>query len=95
MGGNYQKDLFRQLMEVMSKVDSLESEQRQNRQEIKSLTGEVKRLRKENASLHEVPMTGSVHLSIPCPVTAWIFQKEAFIISAVPSVKSAARPITS
>ncbi len=25
MGGNYQRDLYKQLMEVMSKVDSLES----------------------------------------------------------------------
>lgn len=53
MGSNYQKDLFKQLMEVMAKVDSLESKQKQNHQEIKSLTGEVKSLRKENASLHE------------------------------------------
>ncbi len=53
MGGNYQKDLYKQLMEVMSKVDSLESEQKQNHQEIKSLTSEVVSLRKENASLRE------------------------------------------
>ncbi len=53
MGGNYQKDLYKQLMEVMSRVDSLESEQHQNHKEIKSLTSEVKSLRKENASLRE------------------------------------------
>lgn len=53
MGGNYQKDLYKQLMEVMSKVDSLESEQKRNHKEIKSLSGEVKSLRKENGSLHE------------------------------------------
>lgn len=53
MGGNYQKDLYKQLMEVMSKVDNLESEQKQNHKEIKSLSGEVKSLRKENESLHE------------------------------------------
>lgn len=53
MGGNYQKNLYKQLMEVMSKVDSLESEQKQNHKEIKSLSSEVKSLRKENKSLHE------------------------------------------
>lgn len=53
MGGNYQKDIYKQLMEVISKVDSLESEQKQNHQEIKDLTSEVNSLRKENASLHE------------------------------------------
>ncbi len=53
MGGDYQKGLYRQLMEVMSRVDSLESEQKQNHKEIKCLTSEVKSLRKENASLHE------------------------------------------
>ena len=53
MGGNYQKDLYKQLMEVMAKVDSLESEQKQDRKEIKSLTSEVTSLRRENASLRE------------------------------------------
>ncbi len=53
MGGNYQKDLYKQLMEVMSKVDNLESEQKRNHKEIKSLSSEVKSLRKENESLHE------------------------------------------
>lgn len=53
MGGNYQKDLYKQLMEVMAKVDSLESEQKQDKKEIKRLTGEVTSLRKENAALRE------------------------------------------
>ena len=53
MGGNYQKDLYKHLMEVMAKVDSLESEQKQNRREIKSLTGEVIGLRRENAALRD------------------------------------------
>lgn len=53
MGGNYQKDLYKQLVEVMSKVDSLESEQKRNHKEIKSLSGKVKSLRKENRTLHE------------------------------------------
>ena len=37
MGGNYQKDLYKQLMEVMAKVDSLESEQKRDKKEIKTL----------------------------------------------------------
>lgn len=53
MGGNYQKDLYRQLMEVMAKVDSLESERKQDHKEIRSLNNEVKSLRRENASLRE------------------------------------------
>ena len=53
MGGNYQKDLYKQLMEVMAKVDTLEAGQRQNRKEIKSLTGEAISLRRENATLRE------------------------------------------
>ncbi len=53
MGGNYQRGLYRHLMEVMAKVDSLESEQKQNRKEIKRLTGEVTRLSRENESLRE------------------------------------------
>lgn len=31
MGGNYQKDLYRQLMEVMARVDSLKAEQKQDK----------------------------------------------------------------
>ena len=53
MGGNYQKDLYKQLMEVMAKVDSLESDQEQNKKEIKTLTSEVTSLRKENNALRE------------------------------------------
>lgn len=53
MGGNYQKDLYKQLMEVMAKVDSLEAGQRQNHKEIKDLTGEAVSLCRENAALRE------------------------------------------
>lgn len=53
MGSNYQKDLYKQLMEVMAKVDSLESEQKQNKKEIQHLTSEITSLRKENAALRE------------------------------------------
>lgn len=53
MGGNYQKDLYKQLMEVMAKVDTLESVHKQDCREIKRLTNEVNSLRKENAALRE------------------------------------------
>lgn len=53
MGGNYQKDLYKQLTEVMARVNSLESEQKQDKKEIKSLTREVTSLRKENTALRE------------------------------------------
>lgn len=53
MGGDYQKDLYKHLMEVMAKVDSLESGQKQDKKEIKRLTGEATGLRRENASLRE------------------------------------------
>lgn len=53
MGGNYQKDLYKQLMEVMARVDSLESERKRDKKEIRSLTDEVKSLRRENTALRE------------------------------------------
>ena len=53
MGGNYEKGLYNQLMEVMGKLDAMESEHRQDRMEIRALTEEVTSLRKENASLHD------------------------------------------
>ena len=53
MGGNYGKNVFNQLMEVMAKLDTMEQEHKQNRGEIKSLTNEVSSLRNENASLRE------------------------------------------
>ena len=51
MGGNYQKGLYDQLMEVMAKVDSLESRSRKDHKEIKRLTGEVDRLDNKNTAL--------------------------------------------
>lgn len=41
MGGNYGKNVFNQLMEVMAKLDTMEQENNQNRRKIKSLTDEV------------------------------------------------------
>ena len=53
VGGNYQKGLYEQLMEVMAKVDSLESESRKDHREINRLSNEVKRLDRENTSLRD------------------------------------------
>ncbi len=53
MGGNYEKSVFNQLTEVLTKLDALEAEHRQDRKEIKSLTDEVVSLRKENTNLRE------------------------------------------
>lgn len=53
MGGNYGKGVYNQLMEVMAKLEAMESEHEEDRKEIKTLTSEVTSLRKENASLKE------------------------------------------
>ncbi len=53
MGGNYEKNMYNQLMEVMEKLDSMEQEHERDRREIKSLTAEVSSLRKENTGLRE------------------------------------------
>ena len=37
MGGNDQKDLYKQLMEVMARVDGLESEQKQDKKRSSAL----------------------------------------------------------
>lgn len=53
MGGNYEKSMHNQLMEVMAKLDTMAAEQKKDRKEIKSLTSEVTSLRKENDTLHK------------------------------------------
>lgn len=53
MGSNYEKGVYNQLLEVMEKLNSMESEHRQDRKEIRDLTSEVKSLRKENTRLRE------------------------------------------
>jgi hypothetical protein len=50
---NYEKDIFKQLNELMSKVDTLESGSKQNRNSIKTLNSEVSSLRKENSNLRD------------------------------------------
>ena len=53
MGGNYEKSMYNQLMEVMAKLDTMAAEQKKDRKEIKSLTSEVTSLRKENDTLRK------------------------------------------
>lgn len=50
MGGNYEKSIYNQLMDVMTRLDSVETE---NRQEISRINGEITDLRKENRELKE------------------------------------------
>lgn len=53
MGGNYGKSVYNQLMDVMEKLDAMESECKKSHKEIKSLNAEVKSLKNENARLKE------------------------------------------
>lgn len=50
MGGNYEKSIYNQLMDVMARLDSVETE---NRQEISRLNGEITDLKKENRALKD------------------------------------------
>lgn len=51
MGGNYEKGMYHQLIDVMARLDDMEIEHKKDRKEINSLTAEVKSLRKENTQL--------------------------------------------
>lgn len=51
MGGNYSKSIYNQLMDVMGRLDVMESECKNNRKEIAALNAEVQSLRKENSHL--------------------------------------------
>lgn len=53
MGVNYTKSVYNQLVEVMERLDSMETEHRKDRREITSLTCEAKSLRKENTRLRQ------------------------------------------
>lgn len=53
VGGNYEKSVYNQLMEVMEKLNSMESEHSRDRKEVTELTTEVTGLRKENVYLRE------------------------------------------
>lgn len=54
---NYEKDIFTQLNELMSKVNHLENNSDQDRKTIKTLNSEVTSLRKENTKLLEEVVT--------------------------------------
>ena len=43
MGGNYEKDMYKQLCELMSRVDSLETDHKKDRKEIKRLNKELEK----------------------------------------------------
>ena len=53
MGGNYGKSVYNQLMDVMERLDAMESECKKCHKEIKSLNSEVKSLKNENTRLKE------------------------------------------
>lgn len=53
MGGNYEKGVYNQLMEVMEKLNSMELEHKRDRKEIRNLSSEIKSLRRENIALRE------------------------------------------
>lgn len=50
MGGNYEKSIYNQLMDVMARLDAVEAK---NNREISRLNGEIKDLKKENRELKE------------------------------------------
>ena len=50
MAGNYEKSIYNQLMDVMARLDSVESK---NNQELFRLNGEISDLKKENRALRE------------------------------------------
>ena len=53
MGSNYGKSVYNQLIDVMERLDAMESECKKCHKEIKSLNAEVKRLENENTRLKE------------------------------------------
>ena len=53
MGGNYEKGIYNQLMDVMKRLDVMESECKKSHKDIRNLNAEVKSLRNENTRLSE------------------------------------------
>ena len=53
MGGNYGKSVYNQLMDVMERLDAMESECKKSHKEIRSLNAEIKSLKNENTRLKE------------------------------------------
>lgn len=50
MGGNYEKSIYNQLMDVMARLDSVEKD---NKREVSRLNEEITDLRKENQELKD------------------------------------------
>ena len=50
MGGNYEKSIYNQLMDVMARLDSVEKD---NKREVSRLNEEISDLRKENQELKD------------------------------------------
>lgn len=50
MAGNYEKNIYNHLKDVMARLDTVEKE---NRQEVSRLNGEIPSLKKENQELRK------------------------------------------
>lgn len=57
MGGNYEKSIYNQLMEVMERLDSVEkelhSEKTEHKEDVRQLNAKIDSLTQENQALHE------------------------------------------
>lgn len=60
MGGNYEKSVYNQLMDVMARLDAVEAK---NNRELSRLNGEIKDLKKENRELKE--KTSALKMTMP------------------------------
>ncbi len=76
MGGNYEKGMYNQLIEVMARLDTIENELRTEKQEhkddvdslnrkIEGLTCENRLLKDDNARLRSIINNGSSNSSLP------------------------------
>ena len=63
MGGNYEKNMYNQLCELMEKVNSLESAHKEDRKEIHRLNCQVESLTKENQQLRATVKAQNKELS--------------------------------
>lgn len=90
MGGNYEKDVYCQLMEVMEKLNAMESGHSRDRKGSSLSKMEVEQNIREGSKRLQpfcivkewLRMTGSARLLTLCPETSSIFQTEAYIDSA-------------
>ena len=78
MGGNYEKNMYNQLCELMEKVNSLESAHKEDRKEINRLNCRVDSLTKENQQLRATVKAQKQELE-QLHLTCEILQKESVI----------------